>query len=102
MDEEWGSNLVVLNSERHAAADAGELASDDKSDSDNGSATDEEDINVTLARALADVPCSVDGKRQESQKRFDTGATESLEKPLDTCTAKANEKVPPSPEKKKR
>ena len=72
MDEESLSNLSFLNDSH---VDAGELASDDKSGSDDGGATDEEDINVTLARALAEVTPGV--------KRVDTGATDFLQKPLD-------------------
>ena len=100
MDEESLSNLSFLNDSH---VDAGELASDDKSGSDDGGATDEEDINVTLARALAQVTPDV--------KRVDTGATEFLQKPLDMCTATTQKVplgqaeqsavlVPPSPEKK--
>ena len=69
MEEEWVPNLSFLN-ESHVAEDAGDIATDDKSGSDDGGATDEEDINVTLARAPAQVTPDV--------KRVDTGATEFL------------------------
>ena len=64
MEEDSVPNLSFL----HVAMDTGYIATDDKTDSDNGSATEEEDINVTLARALADVPFSADGRTPESQK----------------------------------
>ena len=83
MDEESLSNLSFLNDSH---VDAGELASDAKSGSDDGGATDEEDINVTLARALA--PVTPD---------MCTATTQKV--PLGQAEQPAV-LVPPSPEKK--
>ena len=85
MEEEWVPNLSFLN-ESHVAVDAGDIATDDKSGGDDGGATDEEDINVTLARALA--PVTPD---------MCTATTQKV--PLGQAEQPAV-LVPPSPEKK--
>ena len=70
----------------HVAMDAGDIATDDKSGGDDGGATDEEHMNVTLARALA--PVTPD---------MCTATTQKV--PLGQAEQPAV-LVPPSPEKK--
>ena len=74
---------------------------DDATDSDPGS------IEPDVAAALKDVPASTDRKSEEAavarvlpHQRWSRAAAEAFEKPLETGTTKAKEKVSPGPENK--